>query len=287
MDSTVRLPDGRQLGYAEYGRPQGTSIFYFHGFPGSRLEARLLHDSAEKAGIRIIAPDRPGCGLSTYQPQRTLLDWPADMAFLADALKIPSFDVVGISGGGPYALACALKMPGRVASVTLISSLGPLERTGATRGMGISDVLFLSLADRLPWLAQVILRLLSKIDLEWILKQTVADLCPRDQTALADPQVWQMFLDETREAFRQGTRGVVHDAAIYKRPWGFLPQEVSLPVMLWHGEADYEVPLRIGRALAQNFPRCQAHFIRDEGHISLAYNHMDEILAEIIIHTHR
>ena len=282
MDSIVSLPDGRQLGYAEYGRPAGEPVFYFHGFPGSRLEARLLHASAEKAGVRIIAPDRPGCGLSTYQPQRTLLDWPADLAALADALKIASFGVVGISGGGPYALACAMKMPGRIAATTLISSLGSLDCPGATQGMGLSDSIFLALAGRLPWMAQGILGLLARIDLAWLLKQTVADLCPRDQAALADPQIWQMLLDETGEAFRQGTRGVVHDAAIYKRPWGFCPQEITLPVMLWQGEADHEVPLRIGRALAQTLPNCRAHFIPEEGHISLAYHHMDEILGEVM-----
>lgn len=281
MDSTVSLPDGRQLGYAEYGRPAGEPVFYFHGFPGSRLEARLLHAGAEKAGVRIIAPDRPGCGLSTYQAQRTLLDWPADVAALADALKIASFGVVGISGGGPYALACALKMPRRIAATTLISSLGPLDWTGATQGMGLSDSIFLALADRLPWLAQGILGLLARIDLAWLLKQTVADLCPRDQAALAAPQVWQMLLDETGEAFRQGTRGVVHDAALYKRPWGFRPQEITLPVVLWQGEADHEVPPRSGRALAQALPDCRAHFIPKEGHISLAYYHMDEILEEM------
>ncbi len=281
MDATIQLADGRILGYAEYGDPQGKPVFYFHGFPGSRLEARLLEESAVKSGIRLIAPDRPGCGLSTYQPRRTLLDWPADVTALADSLKVPAFSVVGISGGGPYALACALKMPQRLTSVTLVSSLGPLDKPGAMQGMGFIDSLFLILADRLPWLAQGILRLLAIIDLQWLVRQTVADLGWRDQAALAEPIVWQTLLDETRDAVRQGVRGVVLDAAIYQRRWGFLPQEVYLPVTLWHGEADYEVPTRMGRALAQDLLNCKAHFIKDEGHISLAYYHVDEILAEV------
>ena len=281
MDSTLRLADGRQLGYVEYDQADGRPVFYFHGFPGSRLEARLLHDSAEKAGIRIIAPDRPGCGLSTYQPRRTLLDWPADVAALADSLKITTFSVVGISGGGPYALACAAKLPGRLASVILISSLGPLDKPGAAQGMGFLDAAFLSLADRLPWLARGMLSLVSRIDLEWMLKQTLADLCQRDQAALADLQVWQVLLDETREAFRQGAGGIVQDAAIYKRSWGFRLGEITLPVMLWQGEADHEVPHAMGRALALALPRCEAHFIPEEGHISLAYYHIDEILGRI------
>jgi pimeloyl-ACP methyl ester carboxylesterase len=279
MDAVFRLPDGRQLGYADYGRPDGIPVFYFHGFPGSRLEARLLHASGVTAGVHIIAPDRPGCGLSTYQPRRTLLDWPADVAALAGALELSSFGVVGISGGGPYALACARQLPEHVTSVSLISSLGPLDETGAMQGMGLSDRVFLSLADRLPWLAQGILGLLSWVDLKGLVRQTVADLCQRDQAALADPQVWQMLLDETREAFRQGPRGVVHEAAIYKRPWGFYPGEIQTPVLLWQGEDDHEVPPRVGHALAQALPNCQAHFIEGEGHISLAYNHMDEVMG--------
>ncbi len=282
MQALLWLPDGRQLGYAEYGRPDGIPVVYFHGFPGSRLEARLLHASSVRAGVRIIAPDRPGCGLSTYQSRRTLLDWPADVAALADFLELSSFGVVGISGGGPYALACAMQLPERLTSVTLISSLGPLDRPGAAQGLSLADRVFLSLADRLPWLAQGILGLLSGIDLEGLLRQSVADLCQRDQAALADPQVWQMLLDETREAFRQGPRGVVHEAAIYKRPWGFDPGEIQAPVLLWQGEDDHEVPPRVGRALAQALPDCQAHFIEGEGHISLAYNYMREILGEIL-----
>jgi pimeloyl-ACP methyl ester carboxylesterase len=112
-----------------------------------------------------------------------------------------------------------------------------------------------------------------------MLKQTLVDLCPRDQAALSDPQVWQVLLDETREAFRQGTAGVVQDAAIYTRPWGFQLGQVKLPVTLWHGEADHEVLPRTGRALAQALPDCQAYFIPEEGHISLAYNYMDKILG--------
>jgi pimeloyl-ACP methyl ester carboxylesterase len=108
-DYRIQLPDGRLLGYAESGAPAGRAVLYFHGHPGARLEAGFLADPATRANVRLIGVDRPGMGLSTYQPGRRLLDWPADIAALADALAIERFAVVGLSGGGPYALACATR----------------------------------------------------------------------------------------------------------------------------------------------------------------------------------
>jgi len=105
----LRLNDGRLLGYAEFGDPGGTPVMFFHGFPGSRLEGALGHEAAERAAVRMICIDRPGMGLSTFQPGRRMLDWPADVAALADALGIGRFAVGGVSGGGPYAAVCALR----------------------------------------------------------------------------------------------------------------------------------------------------------------------------------
>ena len=104
LDHTIRLPDGRTLGYSEYGSPTGNTLFYFGS---SRLEACLLARAAANAGVRVIGTDRPGMGLSQFQPGRRLLDWPADVVALADHLGIARFAVVGVSAGGPHALACA------------------------------------------------------------------------------------------------------------------------------------------------------------------------------------
>ena len=123
----VSLPDGRRLAYAEYGDPQGHPTFYFHGLPGSRLEAILAADSAARAGIRLIASDRPGIGGSDPQPRRTLLDWPADVLRLADHIGIPHFSVVGVSGGAPYAAVCAYAIPERLDAVMIVSGVAPFD----------------------------------------------------------------------------------------------------------------------------------------------------------------
>jgi pimeloyl-ACP methyl ester carboxylesterase len=111
---TIRLRDGRRLGYAEWGDPDGRPLFYFHGWPGARVEGRLGDEAARAQGVRMIALDRPGMGLSDYQPRRTLVDWPDDVIQLAAAMGLDRFAVLGISGGGPYAAACAWKLSDRL-----------------------------------------------------------------------------------------------------------------------------------------------------------------------------
>src|SRR5258708_37156679 len=109
----IHLRDGRALGYADFGALTGKPVFFFHGFPGSRLQHAPGDSIATSLGAHIITIDRPGFGLSAFQPGRTLLDWPNDVAALADALEIDQFAAIGLSGGGPYLLACAYKIPRR------------------------------------------------------------------------------------------------------------------------------------------------------------------------------
>ena len=110
-DQVLQLKDGRKLGYAEYGDLSGKPMFHFHGHPGSRLEGKLFGEKPKEHGVHVISVDRPGIGLSDFLPKRTLLDWPDDIIELADHLGLSKFVVEGMSGGGPYAVACAYKIP--------------------------------------------------------------------------------------------------------------------------------------------------------------------------------
>jgi pimeloyl-ACP methyl ester carboxylesterase len=130
---TFRLGGGRTLGYAEWGDTSGYPLFHFHGSSSSRLERPVQPEVL--AGVRLVTIDRPGHGLPDFQPDRTLLDWPEDVAALAAHLGIERFAVSGWSAGGPYALACAYGIPERLTAVGLISSLGSHDRRGATEGM--------------------------------------------------------------------------------------------------------------------------------------------------------
>ena len=113
-DRLIRLPDGRNLCYAEYGDPQGKPVMSFHGGPGSHLEHEAYSATIGSLGVRLICPDRPGMGLSDFQPGRKLLDWPPDVLALADALGLERFGVMGWSVGSQYALACAYAIPERL-----------------------------------------------------------------------------------------------------------------------------------------------------------------------------
>src|SRR6185312_7099010 len=115
VEHRVRLADGRTLACLQLGDPTGSPVLYFHGYPGSRLEARVAAVAAGQLGLRLLAVDRPGFGQSTFQPGRTVGAWAADVAALADQLAVGRFSVVSISGGAPYALACAALLPDRVA----------------------------------------------------------------------------------------------------------------------------------------------------------------------------
>src|SRR5512135_3671545 len=119
---SFRLPDGRSLAYAEYGAPDGKPVLYFHGLSGSRLEPAMLgSDEMKKAGIRLIAPDRPGMGGSDFQPGRGFSDWPRDIACLADMMGLGRFGVFGVSGGGGYVSACTCMIPERLTGAVIAS----------------------------------------------------------------------------------------------------------------------------------------------------------------------
>ena len=127
------LPDGRQLSYCLAGAENGEPVFTFHGLPGSRMESLMFDATANQNNIRIITPDRPGYGKSTRHPIRSLSDWSADVAYLADSMEIQNFGVVGVSGGAPCALACAYYLPRRVTKAGILCGLGPLKHTGLAK----------------------------------------------------------------------------------------------------------------------------------------------------------
>lgn len=126
-ERTSRLADGRELGYAEYGDPAGKPVFYFHGWPSSRLEAWGYHAAGVRLGARIIGVDRPGIGLSSYVRGYTIARWPGDVAALADSLGIERFAVVAISSGAPYSYACARFIPEQLTGAAVVSGVGPLD----------------------------------------------------------------------------------------------------------------------------------------------------------------
>ncbi len=278
---SITLRDGRKLSFADYGDPGGRPIFFFHGFPGSRFDGEYAGQVAGVMGIRLIAPDRPGMGRSDHQPKRRLLDWPADVEQLADALGLATFGVLGYSGGGPHALACAFRIPHRLTSAGVLSSVSPVTEPGAMDGMNRSNILIFRLSKRLPWLLALIYRLNSRVDGVRLMEAAVKRLPEPDRAVMRDRTVLQAVAKDYKEAFRQGPAGAVHEGGLFATDWGFKLADVAMPVWLWHGEKDTNAPVQMGRYLARTIPMCHATFYPDEGHLSIMTNHIGDVLSTL------
>lgn len=274
----MRLSDGRDLSYAEYGDPDGVPALYFHGTPGGRLEGRLFEEAARDEGVRFIALDRPGYGRSTLHRGRKLTDFPRDVAQLADALDLDRFAVIGTSGGGPHAQACAAAMPERLTSATIISGAGSPEayvgeRTGLRR---LFAKFGLWIAPFIGWLVAMWTAFWAPRARPWMMPRRI------DRNVIPRPGVAEAWLEETRDALRQGGKAMAQDLKLFSRPWGFSPGDIrGVPVYIWHGDDDRVVPAEIGRYFARAIPGAEAQFFPGEEHLMLV-DHTREILAQVV-----
>ncbi|MBU6249218.1 MAG: alpha/beta hydrolase [Xanthomonadaceae bacterium] len=277
-DQHITLTDGRKLGFAEYGIADGLPLMLFHGTPGSRCMSFLERaEWVQRLGFRVLVPERPGFGLSDPAPRRSIGDWADDVIQLADHLGLGTFHVAGGSGGGPYALSCALHLPTRVRSATLICSGCPPQTMHDKGGMSRGNRLVFSLARYVPPLLRILMALFSravrkqgKPKSEKAKQRMLAQLCPWDRRvleALGDDPDAKLQLTE---AFRQGSAGAYHDIMRISHAWGLNLNSLEVPVFLWHGTADTLMPVAPARAFARRIPGCEAHFIEDAGHMLLA-----------------
>jgi pimeloyl-ACP methyl ester carboxylesterase len=282
LDQQITLKDGRKLGYAECGNPQGKPVFYFHGTPGSRIECNIFPEAANSIGARIIVADRPGFGLSDFQKGRRILDLPNDIAELADNLGIDRFAILGLSGGGPYAAACAFKIPERLTAVAMVSSAYPYDPTAKDNLSGpqhqgvFTDLIAFG---QLKTSYNKLVRNL-RLDPEAVAHQMYGS-SDKDKELLARPEVIQLLGANLQQAFLSGPRGGALDWLIVTRPWGFRLEDISIGAQLWQGELDIVIPPNKGRGMANRIPNCRAKFL-EEGHISLLFYHTQEILSDLI-----
>lgn len=277
-DRSFGLPDGRSLSWAEYGHADGTPVLFFHGGNDSRLAGRLLADAAERAAVRLICPDRPGFGGSTFQPGRRLVDWPADVGTLADHLGLTEFTVLGHSGGGPHALACAHAMASRIRAVATVSSAAPPP--ASNRGMHplfrFVNVLMRSSALYRPMARSQLSQMRGSSD-RWL--RMWGRMQPADGTLFERrPDIAREIVSEMTEAARQGIDGIVHEAGLYHRDWGFPLGDVNVPVRLWHGQRDRQAAVAWAQHLHEAIPGATLTIIDDGGHFSTLIDRVDEIL---------
>jgi pimeloyl-ACP methyl ester carboxylesterase len=288
LNQQYTLRDGRRLGFAQYGDLAGTPVFYFHGWPSSRLEARVATELSARLRLRLIAPDRPGYGLSDFSPDRSISQWADDVADLASALGLERFAVLGISGGGPYAAVCAAALLGRINVALLVCSLSPLDAPGATDGMVSVNRWLLSMARNTPWLAQKLaaslLRSIWGNGDQVIPEQIASQLAAPDKQTLKDQRLCDALIASSKEGLRPGMQGAAWDGFLFARPWGFRLEDIRVPVHLWYAGRDVIVPPTMGQHLARAIPNCQVKFYPEDGHFSLPFGRMDEILQTVNRH---
>jgi pimeloyl-ACP methyl ester carboxylesterase len=277
------LPGGRELAYSLYGAPNGRPVHFFHGFPNSRLLAGMVHEKAAAAGVCLVAADRPGFGASSDMPGRSLMDWSTQVVALADHLGHSRFDVVGVSCGGAYALACAAQLPHRIGRVVLLAGMGPMDRPEIRRAqMPVLRMMF-GAAKLHPWLASPMFWLDRRMFLgnpDRALRMIAGMLTPPDRAVLAAaPEVGRHFVASMAEAYRQGIGAVMQEARLIAQPRPYRLEDIRVPVHVFQGGADRHVPETMGRYLARTLPSAHWHLFREEGHLSILWNRFDECLA--------
>ncbi|KAK0718022.1 Alpha/Beta hydrolase protein [Lasiosphaeria miniovina] len=317
---TILLPDGRTLGFAEYGTGSGTPIIYLHGYPTSRLEAYALDALARRRRLRLLALDRPGFGLSSPQPGRRIADWPADVAAFANQQRLARFAVLGVSGGGPYALACAAAAPlrGVLAGVGLLASAPPPDRetwgqlprvtrlgyAAARYFPALTRVLLSGLIGLTRWavatgpVARWIDALLDQAtqqrrEKEFEEQRHKAETEGRPLLAAENAEVDDDATRPTAErraalvrmafdGFAQGSGAAVQEARLLNEDWGISLQDVDhRPLYIWHGADDARAPVQLVRGLARRLPTATLVEFPGAGHVAVGH-YFDRVLAELV-----
>ncbi|KAJ3537889.1 hypothetical protein NM208_g6144 [Fusarium decemcellulare] len=274
------LPDGRGLGFAEYGNPDGKPLLYFHGYPSSRLEAEALHNMARLNDIRLLALDRPGFGLSSPQINRQILDWPNDVREFSEGMNLPKFAVLGASGGGPFALACAHTLPSMLTGVVLFAS-GPPWAAGGHQ-MSLMRRIMSRMANNCPIVLKTLLQVLVH-SLKWLVTTGLVtrrlgkwlDEQDKKQSASKPKTHSQRIEALTKvvidEPFRQGADAAVYEAKLLSsQDWGFRFEDVKFDqVHIWHGKEDGNAPITMIRYMAQRLPHCTLHELDNETHYTM------------------
>jgi pimeloyl-ACP methyl ester carboxylesterase len=279
-DRTIRLRDGRTLGYAEYGAPDGMPVVYAHGGLSCRLDVETGASSAQEFGIRLISVDRPGIGLSDPKPGRVVADWAADIAELTDQLGIDTFAAIGWSMGGQYALALGHELRSSVTRVAVIAGGLPLTEPGRFDQMPPMDRVFIRMSQRAPWLARQCLGgmgLVARCTPDLFGRLAAPDLPPADAAVLR-AEGFRSFGRVSAEALRH-PEGHVEDYLAAVQPWGFTPADITVPVDVWGGTGDHFLDPSWPAELARRIPGASL-YSRNGGHF-LAHLHWPEIFEQL------
>lgn len=270
-DLVAVLSDGTRIAYVDAGVPDGSTVILLHGTPACRLEATgTLDAAARELNIRLVAPDRPGCGGSSFVSYR-VVDYPVMLARFADAIGLDHFAVVGTSGGGRYACAAGCLLGDRVRHLVLAASTTSPDFPDARSTWNKSDRTAYLLARRAPWLFRALVgsiaRKVRRDPDGW--RGLLPDLSAADEHTLENEDASELMGRMLVETLRQGARGLAHDYRLEASPWGLDFAAINAPVDIWHGQEDTLVGPSAGRMLADAIPGARLHLVEGKGHFSL------------------
>jgi pimeloyl-ACP methyl ester carboxylesterase len=279
------LPDGRRLSYVEFGKSDGYPVMYFHGTPSSCLEPAMIGEEAFlKYNLRIISPSRPGMGQSDGHKNRTFIDWTKDTIALADHLSIDKFSILGYSGGAPYTLACALKIPDRLLSAAIVSGAGQMNQPEVKNNLDLKHRIFWKIADKFPVLLPILLKKMRQyreMSDEDIMcrfernmpKADVESFKKNDRLALSKQGVEETFRD---------MNSVAMDVRLPIRPLGFDLGAIEFPITFFHGKEDNTVPVQVVEWMVPRIPNAKLITYPNDGHVSAICEHFDEIAEAVL-----
>jgi pimeloyl-ACP methyl ester carboxylesterase len=261
------------------GERNGIPVIFHHGTPGSRLARHP--EQAVYEGFRVVSCDRPGYGGSDRRLGRTVASVAEDTAALADALEIDDFAVLGVSGGGPHALACACLLPRRVTRAAIVVGAAPSDDPEFDFLAGMAEINVREFGAALEGREAVERELApyveaTRADPDAVIDELAAQLPDYDREVFERPPVRAVLRESLLEAVRQGTAGWVDDDLAFAAGWGFRLQDVRTPVHLWQGELDVLVPRSHGEYLARNIREATFELVPGAGHMLL--DHWRDVL---------
>ena len=279
--SLIKLRNGNKIGYAIYGNKKNFPIFYFHGWPGSRFELKNI--PLKKKKCFIIALERPGYGISVPISKFKILDWPKIVLEVANKLKIKKFSIIGVSGGAPFALACANTIKNkRLKSIAIVCALAPSKAKGMNKGR-VRMLLNLGRKPFISWLIFNFLRMrllngnLEKSFNKWKNKISL----PEIDLKLFTIDRGKRLMENFKEAVKHGTKGVHRDANLYSNYWGFKLKNIKKKIFVWHGDKDLTVPIITNKYYKKKLKNKKIFIKPNEGHFSICYNFMNDIIQQV------
>jgi pimeloyl-ACP methyl ester carboxylesterase len=284
---TVTTPDGRRLEVRIAG-PEGGPTVVAH--PGTPDDARLSSETrsaGSERGVRHVSYARPGYLESDRHQGRSVASCAADVRAIANALELDRFHVVGWSGGGPHALACASLLPDRVISAATVAGAAPHDGDGLdwSAGMGDENTEELGLAEQgpdqlLPFLERAAEEIRGSTPADLI--RMLGDLVSEPDRAVLSGDYAEESLASLKDALSNGVLGWLDDDLAFIRPWGFDLDSISVPVSIWQGRQDRFVPITHGEWLAEHVPGARSRLLENEGHISLSRHRYGDVLDELV-----